>query len=367
MPRPTITAISLCALASGLLGCKSMVGSRPAARGPAPTASAAAEPAADGARLPTATPVAGEPKAAAKATQPAKAAAPPITPEQFEKAAMSYAFIDGKTGRSIDTPTAFAQLSSVQLVCIGEEHDDVRHHWAQRELVKNLSIGAIPGSLALGLEMVQAPFQGVLDDYEAKAIDVATFLTRSGWTTRWGYDFGFYQPILATAIATRIKLLALNAPRELTRRVVRDGLEALSADEKAQLPPIVALPAHETWFWQQMMGLGHPTTGGAEADTTDEAGSKTPGRGHRYYQVQEIWDETMAEGATKWLRLDKNRRVIVLAGTGHCHALGVPARAQRRGIKKIASVRPIVDASDDAIADEISSRQYDYLMILRKP
>lgn len=343
-----------------------MVGSRPAARSaPAPATAAASTAPADAQPSPAHTATGeGGPTSAAKPAKPA----PPITPDQFEKAAMSYAFIDGKTGRSIDTPTAFAQLSSVQLVCIGEEHDDVRHHWAQRELVKNLSIGAIPGSLALGLEMVQAPFQGVLDDYEAAAIDVATFLTRSGWSTRWGYDFGFYQPILATAIATKIKLLALNAPRELTRRVVRDGLEALSADEKAQLPPIVALPAHETWFWQQMMGLGHATTGGDASDASagdDE--TTTQARGQRYYQVQEIWDETMAEGAAKWLRLDKNRRVIVLAGIGHCHALGVPARAQRRGIKKLASVRPIVDASDDAIADEISSRQYDYLMILRKP
>lgn len=360
MLRSTYLGFCLAAMVMGASssGCKSMVGSRPAARAkpavPAPAADAApadatAATTTDNA---TTTPV---------ATKPAKPA-PPITPEQFEQAAMPYSFVDGKTGRSIDTPTALAQLASQQLVCIGEEHPSPHHHWAQREIVKNLSVGAIPGSVALGLEMVQTPFQGVLDDFEAATIDTTTFLSRSGWATRWGYDFGLYQPVLATAIAAKIKLLALNAPRELTKRIVRDGMDALSAEERAQLPPIVAVPAHETWFWQQMMGVGHPT--GEGGDASGRVGTQE--RAQRYYQVQEVWDETMAEGASKWLKLDKNRRIIVLAGTGHCHALGIPARASRRGIKKIATVRPIVDASDDAIADEISSRQYDYLMIMRK-
>lgn len=351
-------------MAFGLAACGSVVGSRPAAKPTTATTTATTETTAP---TPAATAETPGPGAASETKdKAAKRSAPPVTPQAFEQAAISYSFIDGKTGRSIDTPTAFAQLASQQLVCIGEEHPEIRHHWAQRELVKNLVVSAIPGALALGLEMVQTPFQGVLDDLESGAIDAATFLSRSGWATRWGYDFGLYQPILATAIAAKIKLLALNAPRELTKRIVRDGMDALTPEERAQLPQIVALPAHETWFWQQMMGLGHPVGEAGDGSELSASGG-TNERARRYYQVQEVWDEAMAEGAAKWLRLDKNRRIIVLAGAGHCHSLGVPARAARRGIKKIASVRPILDAGDDAIADEISARQYDYLMVLRKP
>jgi hypothetical protein len=83
-------------------------------------------------------------------------------------------------------------------------------------------------------------FQGPLDDYAAHKIDAATLRSRTGWEERWGYDWGFYGPTLDAAAAAGGALLALNAPRELTKKVVREGLEALTPAERAAVIAAVA-------------------------------------------------------------------------------------------------------------------------------
>jgi hypothetical protein len=39
----------------------------------------------------------------------------------------------------------------------------------------------------------------------------------------------------------------------------------------------------------------------------------------RFYTAQVIWDETMAESAAAWLDAEEPRRIVIVAGNGHCH------------------------------------------------
>src|SRR5207302_775064 len=117
----------------------------------------------------------------------------------------------------------WTQLGAARVVCVGEEHPNPHHHWVQLEVVRHLA-KAWP-KFALGMEMFQKPFQGVLDDFATRRIDETALRSRSGWEERWGYDFGLYRPILEAAIAAHAALLALNAPKELTKKVVHHGLE----------------------------------------------------------------------------------------------------------------------------------------------
>jgi uncharacterized iron-regulated protein len=97
---------------------------------------------------------------------------------------------------------------------------------------------------------------------------------------------------------------------------------------------------------------GHP----GEADFID-----------KIYPVQVLWDETMADTAARWLQGDPNRRIIILAGNGHCHDSAIVARMKRRGIDKVVSVRPIVDTGDGAIGDLLAEPRNDYLFVMSNP
>src|SRR5689334_12810612 len=101
----------------------------------------------------------------------------------IESAGLPYSVVD-RNGRQVDTAAFWAQVGASRVVCVGEDHPNPHHHWFQLEVMKHV---ASHRPLALGMEMFQRPFQGVLDDYAAKRIDETALLSRSGWEERWSY------------------------------------------------------------------------------------------------------------------------------------------------------------------------------------
>src|SRR5207237_5318717 len=97
----------------------------------------------------------------------------------IEAAALPYQILDGRTGRQIDEAAFWPRLARARAVCVGEEHPNPHHHWVQLHVVRHLA-GTLPKAdkLALGLEMIQRPFQGVLDDYAGKRINAEALRSR---------------------------------------------------------------------------------------------------------------------------------------------------------------------------------------------
>lgn len=260
----------------------------------------------------------------------------------LEAAALPYHVLRAQGGAEIPVPEFFAELSRARAVCVGESHPNVHHHWLELEIVKRL---ATHPEFALGLEMIQRPFQGVLDDYAKARIDEAALLARTGWKERWGYDFALYRPILLAARA-RI-LLALNAPRELVHEVAKAGVSSLSPARRAALPELdLDDPVHHAFFAEAMKGH----QGQEKLD--------------HYYAAQVIWDETMADTAATWLKAHAERRIVILAGTGHCMDRAIPARIRRRGIPSALSVLPIVDDGKGNVAAALASPANDFLVVM---
>ena len=281
----------------------------------------------------------------------------------IEAAALPYRIVDARTGRQVDEAAFWKTLSAARAVCVGEEHPNPHHHWAQLRMVDRLAQGEQAGTLALGLEMVQRPFQGVLDDWAAGRIDDAALLSGTGWADRWGYDFAMYRPMLQVAVDAGGPVLALNAPRELTKKVSKGGLSALSAQEKAQLPELVLDDArHRAWFDGVMAAMGGASAHGDKGGDGD--GGKV--RAERIYTVQVLWDETMADGAARWLSAGDGRRLVVLAGIGHCHDSAVVGRLRRRGVERVLSVRPLVDHGGE-LAAALAEPMTDYLFVMSMP
>ena len=294
----------------------------------------------------------------------------------IEAAALPMSVLDARTGHQIADAAFWDALAHARAVCVGEEHPNPHHHWVQLEVVRRLA--AQWPRLALGMEMFQRPFQGVLDDYAAGRIDAAALRSRAGWEDRWGYDFSLYAPIIDRAVAAKGTLLALNAAKEVTKKVSHHGLDSLTAEERAQVPQLELHDvAHRAWFDALMEDMGGSSAHSKKEDKadskTDKADAKPDAEAEempsadRIYTVQVIWDETMADGAAKWLDATPNGRIVILAGTGHCHDSAIVARLKRRGVREAVSVRTVIDDGEGGVAAALAKPMNDYLVVLSLP
>jgi uncharacterized iron-regulated protein len=328
-----------------------------------------------GGRYPTSTTTAAQP-------------APAMGKGGIASAALPYVVLDGRTGRQLEEAAFWPRLARARAVCIGEEHPNPHHHWVQLHAVQKLLGSLGKGEpFALGLEMVQRPFQGVLDDYAARRIDAAALKSRVGWEERWGYDFGFYGPTLDAAIGAGGKLLALNTSRELTKKVSRQGLESLSPDERTQVPEMKLDDSrHRAWFDALMNDMGgahahsqaksdekqgekQDESKDAPKEAADPHGGKDKPQmpsAERIYTVQVLWDETMADGGARWLAANPRGRLVILAGNGHCHDSAIVGRLKRRGQADVLSVRPVIDTEGN-VAEVLAKPMNDFVVVLQMP
>jgi len=277
------------------------------------------------------------------------AGAPRPARRGIEGAALPYQVLRARGGAQVADADFRAALRAARAVCLGEAHGSPHDHWLQLHLFDAQSAGAPPGTVALGLEMFQRPFQGVLDDYAAGRIDDDALLGRTGWHHRWGYPWKLYRPIVALAQRRGAPLLALNARHELVDKVAKKGLAALDAGERAELPELrLDDERHRAFF--RAATRDHDTPG-----TSEES----------FYAAQVVWDETMAETGAVWLRRDPRRRLAILAGAGHCHETAVPARLRRRGIGPVLSVRALIDDAHGNVAAALAQPEGDFLVVMR--
>ena len=298
----------------------------------------------------------------------------------IEAAALPYQIVDARTGKSVDEPAFWDRLAGARAVCVGEDHPNPHHHWMQlhvvRELIKRVPRGA---KLALAMEMFQRPFQGVLDDYGVRRIDGAALRSRSGYAERWGYDFTFYGPTIDAAVGAGAQLLAANAAKELTKKVVHHGLDSLTPGEQAQVPELrLDDPDHRSWFDALMEDMGgssahaqklaapaEPATSGKPPHGDDDA-PEMPSA-DRIYTVQVMWDETMADTSAKWLAANPGGHLVLLAGNGHCHDSAIINRMKRRGVADAVSVRGVIDDGEGSVGAALARPINDYVVVLLMP
>jgi uncharacterized iron-regulated protein len=297
----------------------------------------------------------------------------------IEGAALPYQIVDARSGRSVDEPAFWTRLAAARAVCVGEEHPNPHHHWVQLHVVRELFKRLPPGTkLALSMEMFQRPFQGVLDDYAAHRIDGAQLRSRSGYEERWGYDFGFYGPTIDAAVGAGAQLLAANAAKELTKKVSHHGLDALTADEKAQVPELrLDDPAHRAWFDALMEDMGGSSAHAQARPESDATPAATPPHADadaaelpsadRIYTVQVIWDETMADTSARWLAANPGGHLVLLAGNGHCHDSAIINRMKRRGVADAVSIRAVIDDGEGSVGSALARPVNDFVVVLQLP
>jgi uncharacterized iron-regulated protein len=202
------------------------------------------------------------------------------------------------------------QLESNKLVFIGEVHDNPEHHLIQVQILQALM--AQKNSIAVAMEFFQKPQQEFIDRYLAGASAEAEFLEDVNWKKQWSFDYSFYRPLMLAAKETGGKILAINAPNDIVRKVARSGLKSLDPDERALLANNIDLKneEHRAYLMEVFKYTAH-----GDLKNFDY-----------FYEAQCVWEDTMAENIAVFLKENKEN-VVCLAGNGHIiNKFGIPDR-----------------------------------------
>jgi len=215
--------------------------------------------------------------------------------------------VDTRDPRALDELAA--QLDDKRAIFIGEIHDHVEHHQNQLRVIKSLY--ARNPDLAIGVEYFQQPFQRYLDDYIAGRIDERQMLVKTEYFKRWQLDYRMLQPIFRFAREKHIPVLALNIADEIHNKVFRSGMKSLSPEELAQTPAHIE-PASKHYL-ERLKAIfdTHP-------------------RGNDFKTFVEgvlLWDSSMADTASRYLKEHPKSRMVILAGLVHVmYGDGIPER-----------------------------------------
>jgi uncharacterized iron-regulated protein len=214
------------------------------------------------------------------------------------------------------------ELKGKRLIFIGEEHDRLKDHWFQLKVIKALNDAGAP--LAIGLEMFTADSQGDLQRWVAGKMDVGEFVGR--YNLNWGVPWPMYSQIFLYARQHAIPLVGLNVPREITRKVAREGFAALTPAERKQLPESVTCDVDAAY-----MSLVR------RAFAEHRQGDKLF---VRFCEAQMLWNRAMAWRLQEYMGRNPGKTVVVLTGKGHAMKPGIPRELRQEGGVKFRVILP---------------------------
>jgi len=235
--------------------------------------------------------------------------------------------------QSESAPTVLNTLAQANVVYLGETHDRPADHRTQLAILQALQ--QRQPNLAIAMEMFQRPYQFALDRYLAGDLSETELQERSQYNRRWGYPWEFYAPLLRFAIATKLPVIALNTPTEVTRKVARQGLDSLTLGDRRFVPPRSAILLAPDLYRQRLRQIYDDIHQGKNRSMDFE----------RFFQAQVLWDETMAERIAQQLQRQPQTLVVVLVGQGHLlYGDGIPNRLARR-LPRLPNGSPLVQYS----------------------
>ena len=252
-------------------------------------------------------------------------------------------WVDALRGEPIEFDEMLDDLQTARVVYLGEYHTIARHH----ELEKRVLEGLINRGAKLVLAMEQFEFfnQPVLDRFNQGTISLDELIQEANLPKRWtGYTN--YMPLLASARAHQVLVLALNARAETIRAVGRGGgISKLSREQRSELPDTLQVtdPMYEKLL-TQVLGVHM---------AFDTARLKPA------FEAQVARDETMASRLAQFLTSPEGRdcTAVVVCGRGHCeYGLGTPSRMERR-IPKISQRVVLFSESGDLQLSEQERKQ----------
>ena len=244
--------------------------------------------------------------------------------------------LDGVTDTAkgdVITPAELAaRLDGVELLFVGESHTDYEFHQVQLRTIEELQRRG--RKVLIGLEMYPAGEQAMLDKWSTDpAYTEADFLAQSRWYKNWGYHWEYYRPIFDFAHRNGLRMFGLNVPRKVVQTARKEGLAALTPEQRDLLPATIDTDSAE---YRRLF----------QAFFSDDGlhGGMSPEMFEGMFTAQCTWDAAMAHNALKALTKFGGERAImvVLIGEGHvAYGLGAERQARLTFKGRTASIIPV--------------------------
>ncbi len=224
-----------------------------------------------------------------------------------------------KKGKAVAFKEMIDEMKKARFVYVGETHNSLAMHKIQFQIAKALYIQ--DRNLSIGLEMFDVNWQEKLNQWSMGIMTEDEFIDRAKWYENWNFNFNFYKEIFELAKEYRIPIYALNAPREIIRKIRMQGWESLNDEEKNIVPePGLSNKDHRLLIKTIFGGMDMPEAMKGHEQMMFEG----------LYRAQSAWDEVMAKNTLKAAEVEGSR-VIVFAGSGHLlYNLGINRRVYEK-------------------------------------
>jgi uncharacterized iron-regulated protein len=234
-------------------------------------------------------------------------------------------------------------LRGVQLVFVGERHNQARHHQAQLAVIRALRDKGI--SVAVGLEMFRSSHQATLERWSGGKLTEDAF--EEIYYANWSFKWPLYRAVFLYAREQRLPMIGLNISPELTRQVAGQGFASLTPEQIGELPEVSCdVDATYMAFIQRAFGVhGH----GKERSFV------------HFCEAQMIWDTAMASNLLAFHKKNPQYTIVVLAGSGHAWKRGIPEQVRRRSDISYRVILPEIPESAESTAVTLEDADYVWL------
>jgi uncharacterized iron-regulated protein len=229
-----------------------------------------------------------------------------------------------------------------RIILVGEHHTNKKHHRAQLRVIQTLNDAGL--QVAIGLEMFRNESQPALDQWVSGDIDKKSF--EKIYYDNWNFPWSAYRKIFEYSRDHKIPMIGLNVPREITRKVSRNGFKSLSQKQKGKISEVSCIVD------QEYMNYIRKAFGGHGHDQLNFI---------YFCEAQLVWDSAMAVYTLDYLKKNPNSIVVILTGTGHAQKGAVPRQIRARSGLPFAVILPEIPGSIDA--ETITSKDADYIML----
>lgn len=230
--------------------------------------------------------------------------------------------VQGSDLSSIPLWNALSTLEKGAILVLGEQHGTAEQAAQHMKILNTLREQGHQVSVAM--EFFDHTQQELVNQWRSGQLTETDFLKAVRWG---GFSFDYYRgqsqfPRWDQGERT----FAINAPRSVTGKVARTGIDSLTADERALFPADFGRGS-AAYFerFQEIMG-GHVKPEALE----------------RYFLAQSIWDDTMADRILRAQKEVPGQTIVVVVGDFHVmYDGGLPDRLKVRGASSVVTLSQV--------------------------
>lgn len=247
-------------------------------------------------------------------------------------------------GKIITMDEAIEELRGTDIVFIGENHDNEKHHRFQLEIIRAMVDAGI--RLSVGFEMFQAKDQEDLNGWIDGDMEVEQF--RLVYSRSWNLPWPLYDDIFLFLKKKSIPMVGLNISKSIGSKISSHGFESLDQDDLKELPPDVTCDDINDRYREyiQMAYDHHSWKNG----------------GFEYFcEAQMIWDKSMAWHLLEHMRKNTGLTAVVIAGMGHAWKPGIPEQVRKAAGYSFKVILP--EITDQMNEKRITIEEADYILL----